>query len=104
MPSTFSLSIETYYDSELLVVPNVVTPNDDGKNDTWRIETRNMEEMHVDIFNRWGVLVGQLHGINDKWDANESSSGTYYFKLIATGLDGEGYNREGYFTVLRPED
>lgn len=103
-PSTFSLSIETYYDSELLVVPNVVTPNDDGKNDTWRIETRNMEEMHVDIFNRWGVLVGQLDGINDKWDANESSSGTYYFKLIATGLDGEGYNREGYFTVLRPED
>jgi gliding motility-associated-like protein len=103
-PSSFSLSIETYYDSELLVVPNVVTPNGDGKNDTWRVETRNMDDLHVDIFTRWGMPVDQLDGINDRWDPKDFSSGTYYYKLIATGLDGESYNREGYITVLRSED
>lgn len=103
-PSSFSLSIETYYDSELLVVPNVVTPNGDGKNDTWRVETRNMDDLQVDIFTRWGTAVDQLDGINDRWDPKDFSSGTYYYKLIATGLDGESYNREGYITVLRSED
>jgi gliding motility-associated-like protein len=103
-PSVFSISIETYYDSELLLVPNIVTPNGDGRNDTWRVETRNMEGLQVDIFNRWGVAVDHLDGINDRWDPKGLSSGTYYYKLIATGLDGEGYNREGNITVVRTED
>ena len=103
-PSVFSLSIETYYDSELLLVPNIVTPNGDGRNDTWLVETRNMDDLQIDIFNRWGRPVDHLDGIDDRWDPKEFSSGTYYYKLVATGLDGEGYNREGNITVVRSED
>jgi gliding motility-associated-like protein len=103
-PSTYSLSVETYYDSELLLVPNVVTPNGDGKNDTWRIETRNMAELHVDIYNRWGVKIYELHGISDRWQPEAHSTGTYFYRLLATGLDGEAYNREGHITVLSSEN
>ncbi|MFM7726865.1 MAG: gliding motility-associated C-terminal domain-containing protein, partial [Flavobacteriales bacterium] len=56
-PEEFSLNIVTYYDSELLIIPNVVTPNGDGKNDYWWVKTQNMDQMHIDIFNRWGNLV-----------------------------------------------
>jgi gliding motility-associated-like protein len=103
-PATFSLGVETYYDSELLVVPNVVSPNGDGKNDIWRVETRNMDTMRVDIFNRWGALVQTLEGINASWSPRYMSTGTYYFRLLATGLDGETYNREGHITVLISEN
>jgi gliding motility-associated-like protein len=102
-PSTYSLSIETYYDSELIVIPNIVTPNGDSKNDSWWVKTQNMKELHVDIYNRWGQQVGVLDGFNDKWNPGENSSGTYYFSLYAKGLDEEMYNREGHFTVLKGE-
>ena len=103
-PQIYSLSVETYYDSEFLIVPNVVTPNGDGKNDTWRLETRNMDEVHVDIFNRWGVKVKELNGVADRWQPDEQATGTYYYRVIATGLDGESYNREGHITVLSSEN
>jgi gliding motility-associated-like protein len=103
-PATYSMEVETYYDSELLLIPNVVSPNGDGKNDVWRLETRNMETMHVDIFNRWGVKVEELDGIDDKWSPDAFATGTYYFHLFATGLDGEAYNREGHITVLCSEN
>jgi gliding motility-associated-like protein len=103
-PAVYSYSLETYYDSELLVVPNVVSPNGDGKNDTWRVITRNMAEMQVDIFNRWGTLIEQVDGIYDSWDPKDVSAGTYYYRLTATGLDGELYNRDGQITVLTSEN
>jgi gliding motility-associated-like protein len=103
-PAVFSYTIETYYDSELLVVPNVVSVNGDGKNDTWRVLSRNMAEMKVDIFNRWGNLIERVDGINDSWDPKEVASGTYFYRLLAVGLDGELYNREGEITVLSSEN
>ena len=103
-PDSYALEIVTYYDSELLIIPNVVTPNGDGKNDVWRVETQNMKDMHVDIFNRWGNQVAQLEGIADKWNPEDASAGTYYFRITALGLDGEAYNHEGHFTVLKTEN
>jgi gliding motility-associated-like protein len=103
-PAVYSYTLETYYDSELLVVPNVVSANGDGKNDTWRVISRNMGEMQVDIFNRWGNLIEQLNGISDYWDPQDVSAGTYYYRLLAVGLDGELYNREGQITVLTSEN
>jgi gliding motility-associated-like protein len=82
----------------------VVTPNGDGKNDVWRVETQNRKDMHVDIFNRWGNQVAQLEGIADKWNPEDASAGTYYFQITALGLDGEAYNHEGHFTVLKTEN
>jgi gliding motility-associated-like protein len=102
-PSSYSLNIETYYDSELLVIPNVVTADGDGKNDTWWVKTQNMKNLHVDIFNRWGQIVGEIEELNDRWDPDLHSPGTYFFRLYAEGLDQEVYNREGHFTVLKGE-
>ena len=102
-PAYYSLELETYYDSELLIIPNIVTQDGDDKNDVWWVKTQNMKDLHVDIFNRWGQGVGTIDGINDRWDPSDFSAGTYYFRLLATGLDGEEYNREGSFTVLKPE-
>ncbi len=102
-PAYYSNEVITYYDSELIKVPNIVTPNGDGKNDYWEINTQNMDELHADIFNRWGLKVGELVRPDDLWNPKSEGEGTYYYMLHAVGLDEERYNLEGYFTVLQGE-
>lgn len=51
-------------DSNLLIIPTIITPNEDGVNDTWLITDRagNDLSIHypkavVEVFNRWGETV-----------------------------------------------
>src|SRR5690606_38088466 len=48
-------------------IPNVFTPNDDGINDSYRIETKGINNARIEILNRWGQLVFRGH-IDDEWD------------------------------------
>ncbi|MFY0714325.1 gliding motility-associated C-terminal domain-containing protein [Seonamhaeicola sp. NFXS20] len=81
-----------------IVVYTAVTPNKDGVNDYFLIDTSNNEcasNLHVQIFNRWGVKVFESHnyGVNgDVFDGysngrmtindnNQLPTGTYYYIL-----------------------
>ena len=99
----FTNEVMTYYDSEFLKIPNIVTMGGNGKNDTFRMLTQNMAEMEVIIFDRWGKQVGELKRPEAQWNPKEVGAGTYYYSLHALGLDDEEYNFEGSFTVLEDE-
>ena len=81
-----------------IVVYNAVTPNGDGKNDYFLIDTSNNEcasNLNVQIFNRWGVKVFESdnYGVDgDVFDgfstgrltvdgAKQLPTGTYYYIL-----------------------
>lgn len=83
-----------------LVIPNVLTPNADGKNDRFRVGTRRVDDGSVlpantssftqfklQVFDRWGVLVHESEGVGAGWDGriggNVASPGTYYYILNA---------------------
>jgi gliding motility-associated-like protein len=59
-----------------LIIPTVITPNDDGSNDTWIITDQDGNELFinypgavVEIFNRWGELVYRSQpGYPTPWD------------------------------------
>ncbi len=52
-----------------LFIPNAFTPNFDGINDTWFIETLEAYPgAEVKVFNRYGQIVFDNHGINKPWD------------------------------------
>ena len=54
---------------EKLFVPNAFTPNNDGINDTWLIETlQAYPNAEVKVFNRYGQLVFDNHGTKISWD------------------------------------
>jgi gliding motility-associated-like protein len=72
------------------IVPNqILTPNSDGKNDTFIIKgIEYYPDNFVAIYNRWGNLVYQKSGYFNEWDgyanvskigSNPLPSGTYYF-------------------------
>ena len=71
---------------EKLFVPNAFTPNNDGINDTWLIETlQAYPGAEVKVYNRYGQLVFDNHGSNTSWDGKFKglpvSSGSYVYVI-----------------------
>ena len=69
-----------YYNVEVeLVVPSVITPNADGKNDKFRITNINaFEQVDIKIFNRWGDIIFDYAGTGIGYEDPEKQwDGTY---------------------------
>jgi gliding motility-associated-like protein len=72
-----------------LIIPNGITPNGDGINDTWVIDFIELyPNVTVEIFNRWGEKLFYSEGYepNDRWDGNYKGkrlpTGTYYYIIL----------------------
>ena len=59
LPSVIPVSITNIYDYAEFDFPNVITPNEDGFNDSLDIEAmfKSCQEYQLKVFNRWGNLV-----------------------------------------------
>ena len=65
---------------EKLFIPNAFTPNGDGINDAWVIETlQAYPNAELKVFNRLGQMVFDNHGQNTAWD------GKYKGKMVSPG-------------------
>lgn len=92
--------------SSNITIPNIFTPNNDGINDVFKITTQNITRLNCKIYNRWGILVGELTKINEMWDGNTTSglpcnAGVYYYVLTAIGEDGKEYDEKGFVSLVR---
>ncbi|MCX2494521.1 gliding motility-associated C-terminal domain-containing protein [Pedobacter sp. PF22-3] len=85
-----------------LRIPNVFTPNGDGKNDTFFIEhLESFESNEVTIINRWGSTVYQSnHYVND-WTAPGLADGTYFYVIKVRNGTATWQDYKGYVTVVR---
>ena len=59
--------------------PNIITPNDDGKNETLEIKSPLNQPVNLQIHNRWGQEVYQSDNYKNDWSAKNLSEGVYYF-------------------------
>ena len=89
-------------------IPNAITPNGDGLNETLFFpQIENPEEFpnnELIIFNRWGDIVYQLRPYNNTWNGinnngNTLPEGTYYYILRLDLSEGEVLR--GAVTILR---
>lgn len=87
--------------TSFLIVPNVFTPNGDGKNDVFEFLSQNITELNCVIFNRWGKKVAELTSANQTWNGDNGSDGTFYYVLKAKGLDDVEYDLKGTITMLK---
>ncbi len=91
--------------------PNVITPNGDGQNDVFFIRTENTVKLELVIVNRWGnVLYDQnidiLAAPTAGWDGtlkngNEAGEGTYFYRYVATGVNGDEVEGHGFLQLVR---
>lgn len=58
-------------------IPNAISPNGDGKNDTFALK---MGEVQLKIFNRFGKLVFESERYENNW-GTDVSSGTYFYEI-----------------------
>jgi gliding motility-associated-like protein len=85
------------------VIPNTFTPNNDGINDTWRIDYLNTyPNNRVQIFTRNGNLVFESRGYNTPWDGTYKGKplpfDTYYY-IIEPGNGRDPIT--GYVTIIK---
>ncbi len=75
-------------------IPNVFSPNGDGRNDTYSIKKQ--YKVYCDpgfkftIFNRWGKIVFESVDPDFEWNAESFGSGTYFYTLESRARSQNG--------------
>ncbi|RZK24778.1 MAG: T9SS type B sorting domain-containing protein, partial [Hymenobacter sp.] len=84
-------------------IPNAISPNGDGRDDTWEIDNiGNYPENHVLVFNRWGNKIFETTNYNrsNEWNGTIKGEpapiGTYYYVITL----GNGKSFSGPLTVI----
>ncbi len=87
-------------------LPSAFTPNGDGRNDIWKLESSYIREVAIRVYSRWGSLVYASDNKNEAWNGTDGSTpvpaGTYVYTIRFTGYDREEpYTDTGTVTLIR---
>ena len=92
----------------LLDVPNVFTPNGDGKNDIFKVKALSLESFQGVILNRWGRKIYEWNDPSEGWDGRiggkYASPGTYFYVITAKGrekVNPPKYVKKGALLLVR---
>ncbi|MFT3795944.1 gliding motility-associated C-terminal domain-containing protein [Flavobacterium sp.] len=103
-------SAEAFTSPICLIVYNEFSPNEDGSNDTFRIDCiENFPNNKFEVYNRYGALVYSQSGYANDWDGTANVSGavnkddklptgTYYYTL---DLGMGGKPKSGWLSITR---
>jgi gliding motility-associated-like protein len=82
-----------------LVIPNVITPNEDGFNDSFEIKNIKLfPQNRLIIINRYGKTLIDESGYKGGWNGDDVASGIYYFNLLVPEKQQE---YKGWLHVIR---
>ncbi len=81
-----------------LLIPNIITPNGDGKNDVFKIINLDVNQsVSLQIFDRWGSTIFNSNSYKNDWDAAEVKDGVYFYNLRLPDEKA----RIGSFSIVR---
>ena len=88
------------------MVPNVFTPNNDGKNDTWGIRVFGIVKLnYIRVFNRWGQMIYETSNPDARWNGTMNGrqvpSGTYAWSLSGIDYFNNPIQQGGTVTIIR---
>jgi hypothetical protein len=91
-------------DPSKLDIPNVFTPDGDGLNDNFMVDSKSLRFISVEVFSRSGMKVYSFFGDGERlrdwqgWDGNvnhssiKASPGVYFYIIQALGWDDVDYD------------
>ncbi|MCH7398915.1 gliding motility-associated C-terminal domain-containing protein, partial [Belliella sp. DSM 107340] len=83
-------------------IPNVITPNGDGSNDSFVIKGLGKYVSHsLVLFNRYGDNVFESENYQNNWSAEGLPPGTYYYILKGTDDNGREHIFKGWIQVIK---
>lgn len=81
-------------------IPNVITPNGDGKNDKFVIKGLDLYPRSVlEVFNRWGNQVYRSDNYSNNWGGEGLSGGVYYY-VLRINVAGAPQVYKGYIELI----
>ncbi len=98
---SFNVTVKqvTYVDA----LPNIVTPNNDGKNDFIDFGVYQFPTMQLYIYDRWGTKIYESNDTRCIWSPT-CDDGTYFY-ILTYNADCDNNNEtktlKGFFTILR---
>ncbi|PTR01411.1 gliding motility-associated-like protein [Mucilaginibacter yixingensis] len=100
---TYMVSVYRAIPPDAVTATNILTPNGDGKNDTWVIKDINLYPNNtVTVYDRGGRVIYAKHGYNNEWDGTlrgaSLSEGTYYYTI---DLGVQARTIKGFITILK---
>lgn len=106
-PDTMVLTDYITVDTCNLYIPNVFSPNGDGKNDFFDVVAEGYTLYHLVIYDRWGLKMFESNDKNVLWNGKvnntegDAPDGTYYYIFSATDYNSKSYSSHGYLTLIR---
>ncbi len=101
--SSYSLRIA---DSSGITLPTIFSPNGDGINEIFKPIAKNITELHVMIYNRYGTPIIKWDRVNGFWDGHTTAGdvcdeGVYFVVVEGKGFDGKDYKIKHSLTLVR---
>jgi gliding motility-associated-like protein len=105
LPGLFQVSLTSFYGNGCSLkvpvttidvkqqrpVPNIITPNEDGLNDTFSLSLTCLP-IDLKIFNRYGKLIFEKVNYQNTWKGDNLANGTYYYLITTSnGLAWKGW-------------
>jgi len=78
-------------------IPNLITPNNDFKNDFFKIDSNNPIEGNLEIYNSWGSNIYQNYSYKNTWPEKEIDAGVYYYRFTYSSCSPE----KGWLQVIK---
>lgn len=88
-----------------IYVPNIFTPNGDGKNDVLFVMGEKIDNFTFEVFDRWGEKVFATSDLQEGWDGTykgrQCDAAVYFYSLEVRCLGGKTYKEGGDITLIR---
>ena len=103
--STVSLEVQNTC-PPIIYVPNAFTPeSSEGLNDVFLPVIRNVKEIDLQIYNRWGELLFETTQLQQGWDGNyqnqTAAADVYVYTIRYTGVNNTKGTLSGNVTLLK---
>ena len=87
-------------------VSNSFTPNGDGVNEEFFVESSQLQELNIKIVDRSGRSVFEITQPGQRWDGKNYDGdnlpeGTYFYNIFARSINGRPINQKGTISIFR---
>jgi gliding motility-associated-like protein len=83
---------------EDILIPNVITPNEDGFNDVFMVVGLPPVAWRLEVYDRWGKQVAAYGQYHSQWNAQGLENGLYFY-ILSNRVNKQRYR--GWVHVLR---
>lgn len=89
-----------------IIIPNVFTPNNDARNDVFKVSASGIRSFNCSIFDRWGLKMYEWNDVSGWWDGKTKTGapapdGSYFFIITYTDENDISKTEKGFLSLFR---